>query len=97
MKSSYAAKKDGDWEFFFGKLKAAETMEELGAVGREIKTAMPMMPAAMREPLQEAYAKRREEIQEAAPGSDMDEAFRGTIDRGSPDRVAGNNGHKAAA
>lgn len=98
VKSSYAAKKDGDWEFFYEKLKTAETMEALGAVGREIKTAMPMMPAAMREPLQEAYAKRRDEIQNEAPGAELDEAFRGAIGSGGErsEGLAG-DGHPMAA
>lgn len=98
VKSSYAAKKDGDWEFFKEKLETARDLEELGAVGREIKTALPMMPAAMREPLQEAYAKRREEIQNSQLGAEEDEAFRATVGSPGSSRVAGNDtGRKAAA
>lgn len=61
-KSSAQANRDRDFEFFKEKIDAAEDMEALGAVGREIKTALPMLPAAMRDPLHDAYALRREEL-----------------------------------
>lgn len=65
-KSSAQAKKDKDFDFFKAKIDAAEDMETLGAVGREIKQALPMMPAAMRDPLHDAYALRREDLMVAA-------------------------------
>jgi hypothetical protein len=65
-KTSAAAKRDKDFDFFKAKIDAAEDMEALGAVGREIKEALPMMPAAMRDPLHDAYALRREELMEGA-------------------------------
>jgi hypothetical protein len=61
-KSSAQAKKDKDFDFFKAKIDAAEDMETLGAVGREIKQALPLMPAAMRDPLHDAYALRREDL-----------------------------------
>lgn len=95
-KSSAQANRDKDFEFFRGKLEAAEDMEALGAVGREIKQALPLMPAAMREPLQDAYLLRREALQGAEPGADTEEAFRATVGSGGADRVAGNAGAVAA-
>lgn len=62
IKSAALAKRDGDFEHFKAKIEAAEDMEDLGAVGREIKQALPMLPAAQREPLQDAYLLRREEL-----------------------------------
>lgn len=85
-KSSAAAKRDQDFEFFKAKIEAAEDMEALGAIGREIKQALPMMPAAMRDPLHDAYALRRE----ALMGSDDEEAFRQTVGPASAGSVAGN-------
>lgn len=64
IKNSAMAKRDGDYEFFVAKMQAAEDMETLGAIGREIKQALPMMPASQRDPLHDAYALRREEILE---------------------------------
>jgi hypothetical protein len=64
LKSAAQAKKDQDFEFFKAKIAAADDMEILGAVGREIKVALPMLPAAQREPLQDAYLLRREELKE---------------------------------
>lgn len=61
-KSSAQAKKDQDFEFFAAKIEAAENLELLGAVGREIKQALPMLPAAMRDPLHDAYAIKREAL-----------------------------------
>lgn len=66
IKSAAQAKRDQDYEFFKAKIEAAEDLEILGAVGREIKVALPMLPAAHREPLQDAYALRRDELIEAA-------------------------------
>jgi len=63
-KSAAQAKKDQDFEFFKAKIDECDDMEALGAVGREIKQALPMLPAAHREPLQDAYAHRREAILE---------------------------------
>lgn len=78
-KSSAQAKRDKDFEFFKDKMDAATDMEELGAIGREIKEALPSMPVAMREPLHDYYAETRERLQEAASG-DFDPAR----DRGVP-------------
>lgn len=61
-KASAAAKRDQDFEFFKAKIDEAEDMETLGAIGREIKQALPMMPAAMRDPLHDAYAIKREAL-----------------------------------
>jgi hypothetical protein len=96
VKSSAAAKRDGDFDHFKAKLDAAETMEELGAIGREIKTALPLMPAAMREPLQDAYLLRREALQAAEPGAETDEAFRQTMGGPRAGAVAGNGSPVAA-
>lgn len=62
LKSAAQAKRDQDFDFYKAKIEAAEDMEELGAVGREIKAGLPMLPAAQREPLQDAYLLRREEL-----------------------------------
>lgn len=64
-KSSAEAARHKDFEFFKEKIEAAATMEELGAVGREIKEALPALPAAHRDPLHDAYAVRRDAIMEA--------------------------------
>lgn len=64
-KSAAQAQRDKDYDYFVGKIAAASNMEELGAVGREIKDALPRLPAAMRDPLHDAYAIRRDEIMEA--------------------------------
>lgn len=61
-KAAAQAKRDQDYEFFKEKIDAATDMETLGAVGREIKAALPMLPATMRDPLHDAYALRREEL-----------------------------------
>lgn len=64
LKNAAQAKRDGDFDFYLEKLASAEDMEALGAIGREIKQALPMMPASQREPLQDAYLNRREELKE---------------------------------
>jgi len=94
-KAAAAAKRDKDFEYFKEKLEAAEDMEALGAVGREIKAALPMMPAAMRDPLHDAYALRREALQERPE----DEAFRGAVGPGErrPGGVASGGSQVAAA
>lgn len=61
-KSSAQAKRDQDYEFFLAKINEAEDLEILGAVGREIKQALPSLPVAFRDPLQDAYAVRRDEL-----------------------------------
>lgn len=61
-KNAATAKRDKDFEFFKEKIEAATNMEDLGSVGREIKDALPMLPAAHREPLHDAYALKREEL-----------------------------------
>lgn len=96
-KASAQAKKDQDFEFFKAKIDAAETMEELGAVGREIKQALPMMPAAMRDPLHDAYALRKEAIQNAEDGADLNAAFRATVGPTSPAPMAGRGVDSQAA
>lgn len=97
-KSSAQANRDGDFEHFKAKLEAAEDMEALGAIGREIKAALPMMPAAQREPLQDAYLLRREALLEKEPGAEAEAEFRGAVgpDRGRAAPVAG-NGRAVAA
>lgn len=65
LKSAAQAKKDQDFEFFKAKIDAATDMEQLGGVGREIKAALPMLPAQHREPLQDAYGMKRDELVEA--------------------------------
>lgn len=74
-KSSAQAKRDQDFDFFKEKIDAADDMEALGAVGREIKQAMSSLPAAMREPLQDAYLARRE----ALMANPLDEAYGQTV------------------
>lgn len=66
-KSSAQMKRDQDFEFFKAKLEAATTMEELGAIGREIKQALPNLPVAVRDPLHDAYALRREDLMAKEP------------------------------
>lgn len=70
-KASAQAKRDQDYEFFKAKIDEAQDLEILGAIGREIKQALPMMPAAMRDPLHDAYALRREELMDAAKADDF--------------------------
>jgi hypothetical protein len=62
IKNAALAKRDGDFEWFCDKITAATDLEELGAIGREIKQALPMLPASQRDPLHDAYAIRLEEI-----------------------------------
>lgn len=62
LKSAAQAKRDQDFEFFKAKIDEASDLEALGAVGREIKQALPMLPAAQRDPLHDAYAARLEEL-----------------------------------
>lgn len=92
-KSSAQAKKDKDFDFFKAKIDAAEDMEALGAIGREIKQALPMMPAAMRDPLHDAYALRRE----ALLADEGEDAFRGAVGPASAGAVAGRSGDVAHA
>ena len=66
-KSSAQAKRDQDFEFFKEKIEAASDMEELGAIGREIKAALTSLPVAMRDPLHDLYAERREELMAKEP------------------------------
>ena len=61
-KSSASSKRDKDYEWFKEKIDAATNMEELGAIGREIKEALPSLPVAARDPLHDAYALKREEL-----------------------------------
>ncbi len=62
LKTSAQSKRDQDFEWFKQKLADAPDMETLGAIGREIKVALPGLPVAVREPLQDAYLLRREEL-----------------------------------
>lgn len=96
-KRSAQANRDKDYEFFKAKIDAAEDMETLGAVGREIKQALPMMPAAMRDPLHDAYALKREDLMNTGPGAEEDAAFRGAVGSPSPGGVAGRNAERQAA
>lgn len=95
-KASAAAKRDQDFEFFKAKIDAAADMEELGAIGREIKQALPMLPAAMRDPLHDAYALKREELTTTGPGAEEDAAFRGAVGSAAHSSVSGRNGAVAA-
>jgi hypothetical protein len=65
LKSAMQAKKDRDFEFYKAKIDAAQDLEELGAVGREIAQGIGLLPAQHREPLQDAYGHRRNEIVES--------------------------------
>lgn len=61
-KSAAQANRDGDLIILQEKIDAAADLEDLGAVGREIKLALPSLPVAWREPLQDRYLARREEL-----------------------------------
>ena len=61
-KSSAQSQRDKDYEWFKQRLAEAPDLETLGAIGREIKTALPGLPVAVRDPLQDAYLMRREEL-----------------------------------
>lgn len=88
VKTSAAAKRDGDFEHFKERLANADDMETLGAIGREIRAALPMMPAAMRDPLQDAYLQRREELLNTDPARQQDEEFR-AVSGPPPSSLAG--------
>jgi hypothetical protein len=64
-KTSAQAARDKDFEYFKAQIEAATDEESLGAVGREIKQQMPLLPAAHRDPLHDAYALRLEAIRNA--------------------------------
>lgn len=96
-KASAQAKRDQDFEFFKEKIDACVTLEELGGVGREIKQAMPTLPAAMRDPLQDVYLRKREALQNEVPGSELDDAFRQTMGGPVGAGVAGDAGAGAHA
>lgn len=83
-KAAAQAKRDKDFEFFKAKIDEAQDMETLGAIGREIKAALPMLPAMMRDPLHDAYAIKREEL--------MGDAFRPDGSNGLSGRVSGVEG-----
>ncbi len=76
-KSSAEAARHKDFEFFKAQIEAAVDMESLGAIGRDIKAALPMLPAAHRDPLHDAYALRREALLNL--GAEMDEGFRHAV------------------
>jgi len=61
-KSSAESNRHKDFEYFKDKLSTAPDMEALGAIGREIKQALPSLPVAVRDPLEDAYLSRREEL-----------------------------------
>lgn len=65
LKSAAQAKKDKDFEFYKAKIDAAKDLEGLGAVGREIAQGIALLPAQHREPLQDAYGARRNDLVEA--------------------------------
>jgi len=64
-KAAAQMKRDQDFEYFQAKLEGAEDMEDLGAIGREIKQALPSLPVSVRDNLHDAYLLRREAILEA--------------------------------
>lgn len=100
-KSAAQAKRDQDYEFYKAKIEAAETLSELEAVSREIKANMHMLPAAVRDPLRNDYALRKEELQSEARAkegeAELDDAFSGAIGGRSAAGMAGRNGHMEAA
>jgi hypothetical protein len=61
-KSSAQAKRDGDFEYWSSRLEAEDTLEGLGAVGRDLKRALYNLPHAFHEPLENAYLLARERI-----------------------------------
>jgi hypothetical protein len=61
-KSSAQAKRDGDFEYWSARLEAEVTLEGLGALGRDLKRALPNLPHAFHEPLENAYLLARERI-----------------------------------
>lgn len=61
-KSSAQSKRDQDYEWFVQRLAEATDEEDLGAVGRMIKEALPGLPVAVKDPLHDAYLARREEL-----------------------------------
>ena len=61
-KSSAQAKRDGDFEYWSARLEAEETLEGLGAAGRDLKRALYNLPHAFHEPLENAYLLARERI-----------------------------------
>jgi len=61
-KSSAEAARHKDFEFFKAKIAAAQDLEALGSIGREIKEALPALPIAHRDPLHDAYAIRLDEL-----------------------------------
>jgi hypothetical protein len=70
-KSSAQAKRDKDYEYFKGKIEEATDLEALGALGRELKQALPSLPVAFHDPLRDLYDLRRNELVDAQkePGS----------------------------
>ena len=69
-KTSAAAKRDGDFEFFKAKIEEADDLETLGAIGREIKQAIPNLPVAFRDPLHDAYSFKLEALKGADTARD---------------------------
>ena len=61
-KSSAQAKRDGDFEYWSARLEAEDSLEGLGGVGRDLKRALPNLPHAFHEPLENAYILARERI-----------------------------------
>lgn len=61
-KSAAEMHRHKDFEHFKARLENASDLEELGAVGREIKQALPSLPVSVRDPLEDAYLNRREEL-----------------------------------
>ncbi len=63
-RSAAQINRDGDMKHLMDKIDAATDLEALGAVGREIKEALPSLPFAFRDPLHDRYAARKEEIEQ---------------------------------
>ena len=61
-KSSAQAKRDGDYEYWSARLEAEDTLEGLGAAGRDLRRALHNLPHAFHEPLENAYLLARERI-----------------------------------
>lgn len=64
-KSAAQSLRDHDFGYFEEKLTAAQDMETLGAIGREIKEALRYLPLAQHDPLRDKYELRRNELVES--------------------------------
>lgn len=64
-RSAAQVNRDGDLKVLMDELAEAHDLEALGATGRKIKQVLPTLPVAFRDPLQDAYLARREELMQA--------------------------------